>query len=94
MPALTRRRFLKRGSLALAVAGVVSAIPGLPMLVSATEADAPAAGSAADEAGVLNQTLVAHVKDLQSGEISLFMGEREVSYRDPKLAALLHRAAR
>jgi hypothetical protein len=62
------------------------------------EADAPAAGSAAGstigETGVLTETLVAHVKDLQSGEISLFMGEREVTYVDPKLAAVLHQAAK
>jgi hypothetical protein len=58
------------------------------------EADSPAAGSAVGESGVLTETLVAHVKDLQSGEISLFIGEREITYSDPKLAAVLHQAAR
>jgi hypothetical protein len=94
MTGLSRRMFLKRGSLAVAAAGAVSAIPGLPMLVSSAETSAPEAGSAGGETGALTETLVAHVKDLGSGEISLYMGEREIIYHDVKLAALIHQAAR
>ena len=98
MSDLSRRVFLKRGSLAVAATGAVAAVPGLPMLLSATEGDAPAAsnaaGSAAGETTGLTDTLVAHVKDLQTGEISLFLGEREVTYVDANLARFLHQAAR
>jgi len=94
MTGLSRRMFLKRGSLAVAAAGAVSSIPGLTMMVSSAETTDPEAGSAGGEAGALTETLVAHVKDLGSGEISLYMGEREIIYHDVKLAALIHQAAR
>jgi hypothetical protein len=94
MPELSRRMFLKRGSLAVAAAGAVGAIPGLPALLSSTEASAPEAGSVGGEASALTEPLVAHVKDLQSGEISLFLGEREVIYHDVSLAGLIHQAAK
>ncbi len=94
--------FLKRGSFAVAAAGVATAIPGLPQLLSSVEAEAPAAGSAAGaglapatgETAALTETLVAHVKDLQTGEISLFLGEREITYHDSHLAGLIHQATR
>jgi hypothetical protein len=37
---------------------------------------------------------VVHVKNARTGEISLFIGHREVTVRDRKLAARLVRAAR
>ena len=43
---------------------------------------------------VAAQPLLAHVKDLSTGEISLFQGEREVVIRDPALARRLFSAAR
>jgi hypothetical protein len=94
MPGLSRRMFLKRGSLAVAAAGALSAIPGLPALVSSSEVEAPSAGSVAGDAGALTEPLVAHVKDLQTGEMSLYVGEREVVYHDPRLAAVIRNAAR
>jgi hypothetical protein len=94
MSGLSRRMFLKQGSLAVAAVGAVSAVPGLPLLVSSLEADAPAAGSAMGETSALTETLVAHIKDVQTGEISLYLGEREITYQDPRLAALIHQATR
>ena len=100
MPGVTRRTFLGRGSLAVAAAGVLSSVPGLSGLIGAGEAEAPAADASvvgADAgAGAANLTepLVAHVRDLSTGEISLFNGTREVILRDPQLANRLLRAAR
>jgi hypothetical protein len=98
MSGLSRRMFLKQGSMTMAAAGAVAALPGLPLLLNAAESDAPVAAPVAESAGAepapLTETLVAHVKDLQTGEMSLFMGEREVVFHDPNLAALLHQAAR
>ncbi len=37
--------------------------------------------------------LVARIRDVRTGEIDLFFGEHEVSYRDPQLAARLFKAA-
>jgi hypothetical protein len=41
-----------------------------------------------------NEDLVAHVKNARTGEISLFIGHREITIRDRKIAAQLVRATR
>jgi hypothetical protein len=41
-----------------------------------------------------NESLVAHVKDSRTGEISLFIGQREFTLHDRKVAARLIRATR
>jgi hypothetical protein len=101
MSEFSRRLFLKSGSAAVIAAGAVSAIPGLPAAMSALETQAPAdtgagAGEAAvadTESAVLSEPLVAHVRDLATGEIGLFSGTREITLLDPQLAARLLRAA-
>jgi hypothetical protein len=93
MPEISRRTFLARGSMGVAIAGAAVAIPGLPALLSATETAAPAvedAGAAAAEDGVvptLTEPLVAQITDARTGQFSLFMGDREVIYHDPAMAA-------
>jgi hypothetical protein len=102
---ISRRLFLKRGTLTVAAAGFLAAVPGMPALASAIETDAPAAGSATGEAASvggaesgsaeeLAQPLIAHVKDLSTGEITVYMGENEYTYRDPQMAARLLHATR
>jgi hypothetical protein len=97
MAPLNRRDFLKRGSMAVAAAGVASAVPmALPALAGAVTtgpSTAEDAGEGLETGGHLDQPLVAHVRDLDTGEIGLFYGAHEVVYRDRKLAAQLHRAA-
>jgi hypothetical protein len=41
-----------------------------------------------------NEDLVAHVKNTKTGEISLFVGQREVTIHDRTIAARLVRATR
>ena len=99
----TRRVFL-RGSVGLAAAGAaVATVPGLSSALVATENETPAVDGAASTAGVegvatgssnFAEPLIAHVKDLQTGEMSLFFGEKEISFNDPGLASRLFRAAR
>jgi hypothetical protein len=99
---VSRRTFLGRGSVTVAAAGLLSSIPGLSSLLGTAGADGPALdGAAADgaaaadaSAGSLTEPLVAHVRDVSSGEISLFTGTREVLIRDPQLANRLLRATR
>jgi hypothetical protein len=91
---LSRRIFLARSSLTLAAAGVVSALPALPAVVTSTEAEAPAAESEVGEGETLAAPLIAHVKNLQTGEVSLYSGEREISVLDRGLAARLFNAAK
>jgi hypothetical protein len=95
---LSRRSFLRSGTIAAAAVGVVGSVPGLSGLLAGSAAEAPAVESAATQSetdlGSLSQPLLAHVKDLDTGEISLFHGESEVVVRDPALARRLFSAAR
>ena len=90
--------FLTRGSMAVAVAGVASS---LPMLVDAGDAGTqeaasavPAAQASLPEGASLTEPLLAHVRDLSSGEISLLVGQREIVLNDPGLVARLYQASR
>ena len=101
MSELSRRVFLKGGTAAVVAAGAISAIPGLPALVGAVETQGPADAGAAESAVAegessvsMTEPLVAHVRDLASGEIGLFSGTREVTVLDPRLAAALVKALR
>jgi hypothetical protein len=42
----------------------------------------------------MSEALVAHVRDVGSGEMHLFVGERQVVVNDPALARALFRATR
>jgi hypothetical protein len=99
MAQVSRRLFLRNSGLAVAGAGVMSQIPFLSSLVGAGESEGPAAVDAATEgtdegAASLSEPLVAHVRDLSTGEISIFNGTREVVFNDPQLASRLFRAGR
>jgi hypothetical protein len=54
-------------------------------------ADAAIVDTGASSTG-LSAPLVAHIRDLATGEIGLFSGTREVILHDPQLAARLARA--
>jgi hypothetical protein len=92
--AVNRRDFLIRGSAAVAAVGAGTLVPGLPTSAGASEAQ----GHSPDDETELPQgdealPLVARIRNVRTGEIDLFFGEHEVSYRDPKLAARLFKAA-
>jgi hypothetical protein len=94
MEAINRRLFLMRSSMAVAAAGVATAIPLTPALTAA-ETEAPAADSAVEGgAAGMSEPLVAHVRDLASGEIGIYSGTREVTFHDPGLASRLFNATR
>ena len=79
----------------VAAAGVVSAVPGLVTGLVATETEAPAAESAIEgEGAAMTEPLVAHVRDLATGEIGVFSGTREIVLHDPGLASRLFQASR
>jgi hypothetical protein len=94
---LTRRSFLRTGSLGAVGVGLIGSVPGLSGLLGFASADAPglsAAGSEADSvAPEVSGPIIAHVTDASAGEVSLYIGEREVAYRDPVLVQHLLRAA-
>jgi hypothetical protein len=99
MPELSRRTFLIRGSLGAAAIAAGTAIPGLPTLLTTTEEEAPAVDDAATTAAAastpsVTEPLIAHITDLRSGAMSLFMGEQEFAINDPGLANRLFGAAK
>lgn len=97
MPELSRRAFLIRSSMGAAAVAIGSAVPGLPGLIGTAEEEAPSVDdSAVGAAGVqdTSEPLIAHVTDLRSGEMNLYLGERQFSVTDPGLAARLFGAAR
>jgi hypothetical protein len=87
----TRRGFLKQTSVSLATLGVLTTVPlaASPEVTDVAVSDAAMAElSAAELAG----PLIAHVRDLAAGEISLLVGTQEIIYRDPELVLRLLRA--
>lgn len=99
MARVSRRIFLLRSSIAAAAAGVAATAPALVGAIgTAVTSDGPVAEDlvpAGDaEAADVSEPLVAHVKDLSTGEISVYTGTREVITRDPQLANRLARVLR
>ena len=100
MTEVTRRAFLWRGSVAAGVAGAIASIPGLPALLTTGSQAAPGVGASESEAvtllpedSTLAEPVVAHVRDLSSGSIDLFVGRQQIAFKSPQLAAQLYRAA-
>jgi hypothetical protein len=87
MTQVSRRRFLVHGSIGAALAGALAALPGLGAALKLPVAARIGAGASA--AG----PLIAHGRDLKTGEISLMVGEKHVIQRDAELAARLYDAA-
>lgn len=85
---LTRRRFLTHSSIGVALAGALAVVPGL-----ATILRLPPRTLVGGPSGIA-EPLIAHVRDLETGEISLFIGTEHVVQRDRELAARLYAAAR
>lgn len=84
---LTRRTFMTRGSVGVAFAAAIAAIPGAASVLRHSTPSIPNLTAASDE------PLIAHVRDLNSGEIALLIGTREVVYKDVELAGRLYAAA-
>lgn len=96
-PGVTRRAFLRGTTLTAAAVGVAGGVPGLSGILAAGSADEPAvqegaAGVETDIAGI-GSPVIAHIRDISTGEISVFQGEREVIIRDSSLARRLASAA-
>jgi hypothetical protein len=94
----SRRSFLRNGTLGAAAVGVLGSMPGLSGLLGAASAETPAISEGAEDAQTalpeISGPIVAHVTDVSAGDVSLYIAERQVSYRDPILVQHLLRAAR
>ncbi len=91
MEPTTRRQFLKRSTAAAAAAGVVAAAPaGAAAALGRTSEHVPPLPS--DE--TVDVPVVAHVRDVRKGLVSLYTGEREITVKNKRLAAALYHATR
>lgn len=94
MDQISRRSFFKQAGTVAAVAGAAAVAPvGIVNAVAATSAPKERE-LATEEHLVEGEHLVAHVKDARTGEISLLVGTREVTFHDRSVAARLIRASR
>ena len=93
MESTSRRQFLKRGSAVAAAAGVAATVPA-----SAAKALIPAGHSSHEPERKLpddqsvDVPVVAHVRDVRKGLVSLYTGEREITIKNRRLAAALYHA--
>ena len=103
MAGLSRRAFLTKGSVAAATAGLLASAPATALPGFLAGAGSEADGALVDDGvaaaggelgGELEGTVVAHVRDLSTGEISIYSGTQETVIRDPGIAARLARAGR
>ena len=84
---LTRRSFLQQTPLSAATLCLLPAVPALAASRRAPMAAAPSLSSASPG------SIVIHVKDVRTGEMTLFAGTREIALRDRGLVARFVEAA-
>lgn len=89
MKEISRRALLTRGSLGAAGAIGVMAMPNVALAAVGSEPELSEV-----ERRVLAQSFVVHLRDLNTGELELLVGEKSVVFTDKKLVAKVLRAAR
>jgi hypothetical protein len=89
MEPITRRGFLGKTTLGAAAAGALLTVPTL-----AGAADASPASTEELEKAKLAGPLVAHVRNISTGEVAVMLGTREFVFHDRRLVARLVKAAR
>lgn len=94
MESVSRRIFFKQAGVAALVASSIAVTPVGLASAGASIASSKEAPLTPQEDLRGDEMLVAHVKNARTGEISLFIGHREVKLRDRKIAARLVRATR
>lgn len=94
MESVNRRTFLKQAGMTAAAVGAVAAVPGSIGVAGATTAGAVHQPQLTHDEVHAAPAIVAQVRNAASGEIALFVGEREVTIHDRSVAARLVRAAR
>lgn len=88
MKDLTRRTFLTRSSIGFAFAGALALVP----TVAAAMRLPGATPRARARSAVAGGPVVAHLRDLATGEIALLVGSERYIVRDRELAGRLHSA--
>jgi len=90
MKGLTRRTFLTHSSIGVALGGALALVPFMATAMK-QQVTGPKVGAGT---AIPGGPLVAHVRDLASGEIAFLVGSERFIIRDRELAVRLHAAAR
>jgi hypothetical protein len=88
MKDLTRRRFLTHSTVGVALAGALALVPGV-----AAALRLPNPTSKVGLGKKAGGPVIAHVRDLATGEIVFLVGTERFIIRDRELAVRLHSAA-
>jgi hypothetical protein len=89
MKDLTRRRFLTHTTIGVAFAAALALVPGV-----AAALKMPARTSKVGLGKKAEGPVIAHVRDLATGEIAFLVGTERFIIRDRELAVRMHSAAR
>lgn len=87
MSPVTRRTFLRQASIGAAAVGVATTVPAF--LRPGSKKVSPAETAMPAGRMVQEGPLVAHIDDVNTGEITVMMGTRQVSYQNQELARRL-----
>jgi hypothetical protein len=91
---LTRRGFIGQTTASIATIGVLAAVPTLAAAPEMTDVVASDTAAAELSATTFTESVVAHVSNLASGEVTIMSGTKEIILRDADLVMRLLKAVR
>jgi hypothetical protein len=91
---LTRRGFIGQTTASVATIGVLAAVPVLAAAPEMTDVVASDTAAAELSTTTFSESVVAHVSDLASGEVTIMSGTKEIILRDTDLVMRLLKAVR
>ena len=94
MEKLTRRGFIGQTTASVATIGVLAAVPTLAAAPEMTDVVASDTAAAELSATTFSESVVAHVSDLASGEVTIMSGTKEIILHDADLVLRLLKAVR
>ena len=94
MAKLTRRGFIGQTTASVATISVLAAVPTLAAAPEMTDVVASDTAAAELSATTFSESVVAHVSDLASGEVTIMSGTKEIILRDADLVMRLLKAVR
>jgi len=89
---LTRRGFIGQTTASVATIGVLAAVPTLAAAPEMTDVVASDTAAAELSATTFSESVVAHVSNLASGEVTIMSGTKEIILRDADLVMRLLKA--
>jgi anaerobic selenocysteine-containing dehydrogenase len=92
MEPTSRRQFLKRSSAVAAVAGVAAAVPASAAKALSSNTTSRDRDPELPDHPEVDVPVIAHVRDVRKGLVTLYTGEREVTIKNKRLAAALYHA--